>query len=330
MQKALNIVKNVLVWLITLAALGMMAFTIFSVTTFDQANRSVFGYRFFIVQSDSMSATDFGAGDVVFVKEVDPATLVEGDIIAYVSENDFNYGETVTHKIRALATTEDGEPGFITYGTTTDADDEAIVTYERVLGKYVGSLPGLGTFFAFLKSVPGYVLCILIPFLVLIAYYGVRCVRLYRRLRQEQASELQLERRQLEEERRQLEAMRAQLQGQAARPAAPQPMVTTGAGAHAGVAQGMPVGAMTGSQRAAVQPAATARTGAHAGAGTARTAAHASAARSGVVGAHARTGGPGHAAAGRTRNLNVPSVNYGDNPTTGFEQDRSTKNSNRR
>lgn len=299
MQKALNMAKNVLVWAVTLAALGMMAFTIFSVATFDQANRSVFGYRFFIVQSDSMSATDFSAGDVVFVKEVDPATLVEGDVIAYVSENDFNYGETVTHKIRSLATTEGGEPGFVTYGTTTDTDDEAVVTYERVLGKYVGSLPGVGTFFAFLKSVPGYALCILTPFLVLIAYYGARCVKLYRRLRQEQAAEMQLERRQLEEERRQLETMRAQLQLQ---------QQTSRSGAS--------------------------RAGVHASSGAgqsaARAGAHASASRSGAVGTHARTGGPGHAATGRTRNLNLPSVNHGDDPAVGFEQDRGTKNSNRR
>lgn len=81
MKKAWNIIKNILVWLILIAAIGMMIFTIFSVNTFDQSHRSIFGYKFFIVQSDSMSATDFDAGDIIFVKEVDPATLQEGDII---------------------------------------------------------------------------------------------------------------------------------------------------------------------------------------------------------------------------------------------------------
>ena len=155
MKKTLNIIKNILVWLILLAAIGMMVFTIFSVTTFDQSHRSVFGYKFFIVQSDSMSATDFDAGDIVFVKEIDPATLQEGDIIAYTSQNTHNYGETVTHKIRSLTTDENGNPGFITYGTTTNTDDEHIVTYPYVLGKYTGILPKVGTFFAFLKTTPG-------------------------------------------------------------------------------------------------------------------------------------------------------------------------------
>lgn len=212
MKKALNIIKSILVWAVLTAAIGMMVFTIFSVTTFDQSHRSVFGYKFFIVQSDSMSATDFDAGDIVFVKEVDPATLQEGDIIAYTSQNTHNYGETVTHKIRSIVTTEDGEPGFITYGTTTNTDDEAIVTYAYVLGKYTGSLPNVGTFFAFLKTTPGYILCILVPFLLLIGYNGLNCILLFRRYKREQMEELQAEKDKLAEERRQSAEMMRQLQ----------------------------------------------------------------------------------------------------------------------
>ena len=193
MKKAWNIIKNILVWLILIAAIGMMIFTVFSVNTFDQSHRSIFGYKFFIVRSDSMSATDFDAGDIVFVKEVDPATLQEGDIIAYTSQNTHNYGETVTHKIRSIVTTEDGNTGFITYGTTTNTDDETVVTYPYVLGKYTGNLPKVGTFFTFLKTTPGYILCILVPFLLLIGYNGLNCIILFRRYKREQREELQAE-----------------------------------------------------------------------------------------------------------------------------------------
>lgn len=220
MKKALKIIKNILVWVILIAAVGMMIFTIFSVSTFDQNNRSVFGYKFFIVRTDSMSATDFSAGDIVFIKEVDPATLQEGDIIAYVSQNSQNYGETVTHKIRRLTTAENGDPGFITYGTTTNTDDETVVTYPYVLGKYTGHLPKVGKFFAFLKTTPGYIICILVPFLLLIGYSGLNCISLFRRYKREQMEELQAEKDKLEEERRQsaemmkeLQALREQLAG---------------------------------------------------------------------------------------------------------------------
>ena len=218
MKKVLNIIKRILVCMVVLVAVGMMIFTIFSVTTFDQSHRSVFGYKFFIVRTDSMSATDFDAGDVIFVKNVDPSTLKEGDIISYTSQNTSNYGETVTHKIRTLTTDAEGNPGFVTYGTTTNTDDETVVTYPYVLGKYTGKLPKVGNFFVFLKTVPGYIVCILIPFLLLIGYNGLNCVILFRRYKREQMEELQEEKKQLEEERRQsaemmkeLQALRAQL-----------------------------------------------------------------------------------------------------------------------
>ena len=65
----------------------MMVFTIVSVNTFDRNDRDLFGYRCYIVVSDSMSKTDFNAGDLILVKEVDPTTLQVGDIISYQSQN---------------------------------------------------------------------------------------------------------------------------------------------------------------------------------------------------------------------------------------------------
>lgn len=220
-MKALRIIRTVLTWLVVAVAAFMMVFTIISVTTFNRADRSLFGRKAFIVLSDSMSKTDFNAGDLVLVKEVDPSTLQVGDIIAYTSQNSGNFGETVTHKIRALTTNENGEPGFITYGTTTDADDETVVTYPFVLGKYTGRLAGVGKFFMFLKTTPGYIACILVPFLVLILIEGIRCVQLFRQYKAEQQSELKKEREKLESERKETQqmmeellALKAQLSGQ--------------------------------------------------------------------------------------------------------------------
>ncbi|MBQ6856162.1 MAG: signal peptidase I [Lachnospiraceae bacterium] len=211
MKKILETITDILVWAIVLFAVGMMIFTIVSVNTFDQNHRSVFGYKAFIVRSDSMSKTDFDAGDVIFVKDVDPTTLDAGDIIAYISQNDHNYGDTVTHKIRRKATNENGAPGFITYGTTTDTDDEAIVTYPYVLGKYTGKLPKVGTFFTFLKTTQGYILCIFIPCMLLILYEGFNCITLFRQYKKEQMEELEAERQKIEEERRQSAEMMKEL-----------------------------------------------------------------------------------------------------------------------
>ena len=206
-MKAWKTIRNVLVILVAVLAVCMMLFTIVSVATFDRADRSLFGCRAFIVMSDSIKATDFASGDLIFVKQVDPDNLQPGDIIAYTSQNAESYGETITHKIRQRTTTEDGEPGFITYGTTTDTDDEAVVTYPAILGRYVRRLPGVGRFFLFLKTTPGYIVCILTPFVLLILLEGVHCMRLFAQYKKMQ----QAERDRLKAEREETQQMKQQL-----------------------------------------------------------------------------------------------------------------------
>ena len=229
MKKALNIIKTTFVWLVVALAVFMMIFTIISVTTFNRNDRDLFGYKAYIVNSDSMAATDFSAGDLIFVKEVDPNTLQEGDIITFVSQNSESFGETVTHKIRKLTRDANGNPGFITYGTTTDVNDATVVTFPYILGQYQSHLPHVGTFFQFLKTPQGYIVCIFIPFMLLILYQGVNCVQLFRQYKGEQIEEMNAEKARIEEERAQnakmmeeLLALKAQLERQAdATPQAP-------------------------------------------------------------------------------------------------------------
>ncbi len=220
MKKALNIIKTVFVWLVVLLAVSMMIFTVISVTTFNRNDRSLFGYKMYIVNSDSMAATDFDAGSLIFVKEVDPKTLKEGDIISFMSQSTDSFGETITHKIRKLTNDAEGNPGFVTYGTTTDTDDETIVTYPYVLGKYHGHIAWLGTFFNFLKTTTGYFVCIFVPFMLIILYEGVKFFSLFRRYKNEQMEEMQAEKDKLEAERaenakmlEELKALKAELEG---------------------------------------------------------------------------------------------------------------------
>ena len=220
MKKAFNIIKITTIWLIVLLAVSMMIFTVVSVTTFNRNDRALFGFKMYIVNSDSMAATDFDAGSLIFVKEVDPSTLKEGDIISFMSQDTDKFGETITHKIRKRTTDAEGNPGFITYGTTTNTDDETIVTYPYVLGQYQGNIPGLGTFFNFLKTTPGYFVCIFTPFMLIILYEGIKFFNLFRRYKREQMEEMQAEKDKIEAEKaenakmlEELKALKAQLEG---------------------------------------------------------------------------------------------------------------------
>ena len=137
-MKALKIIRSIFVWLMVALAVFMMIFTIVSVSTFDRADRSLFGYKAFIVLSDSMSKTDFNAGDLVLVKEVDPSTLKEGDIIALE-----NGKLTITEKsaVKALVKLAKNmvnrETSFITliYGEEVSEED-ANKAYEELRDKF--------------------------------------------------------------------------------------------------------------------------------------------------------------------------------------------------
>lgn len=210
-MKFWKVFRTILVWLVVVLAVFMMVFTIVSVTTFNSNQRTLFGYRALIVMSDSMSATDFSAGDLVLTRYVDPDTLQPGDIIAYSSLDPDSYGETITHKIRSRTTNASGEPGFVTYGTTTDTDDAIVVTYPYVLGKYTGRIPKAGSFFLFLKTTPGYIVCILLPFLLLILMEGVHCIRLFKQYKSDQQTELNEERERLRKDREETQRMKSEL-----------------------------------------------------------------------------------------------------------------------
>ena len=220
-KKISNIALKVVTWLLVAFTVFMTIFTIVTVTTVDKNERSVFGYRFYIVKTDSMSKSDknahldvhFNAGDIVIIKTLDdPTKLQAGDIISFMSTNTESYGETVTHMIREVKTNSEGRViGYVTYGTNTGVDDETLVEPAYVFGAYSGKLPGVGNFFAFVKTVPGYIVCILVPFLLLILYNGINVIRLFRKYRREQMEEMQAERNKIEEERAEAQRMMAEL-----------------------------------------------------------------------------------------------------------------------
>ena len=189
MKKILGIIKSILVWIFVIFAVSMTIFTVISVNTFNRNDRSILGYKAYIVNTDSMSKTDFKAGDLILVKETDPSTLKAGDIITYMSQNSESFGETITHKIRKVTTDSRGNPGFITYSTTTDQDDDT----------------------NFMKTPQGYILCIFVPFMLLIIYQAVNFVMVFRRYKREQLEELNAEKERIETEREQNAQMMEEL-----------------------------------------------------------------------------------------------------------------------
>ena len=228
--KIFSIIGKIFTWLVVIFAACMMIFTILSTTVFNKNDGTdIFGYRFMSVLSNSMSKSEKNANDkvhfctedIIIVKEMKDANkdgreYQAGDIIAF---NTYKEGKfvTVTHRIWEVKN-NNGMIEYVTYGTNTGAIDDTTVTPENIIGTYAGKISKGALFLAYLKSPLGYIICILIPFLLLIGYNGLNCIILFRRYRREQLEEMNAEKAKIEAERNQafemmkeLEALKAQM-----------------------------------------------------------------------------------------------------------------------
>ena len=179
MKKALNIIKKVISFVLLAMALFAVVFTIISVTTVNNTQRSLNGYKFFVVLSDSMSATDFSAGDMIVVKEVDVNTLEKDDIITFYSTDPKSLGEIITHKIREVKKNENGKLiGFETFGTTTNTTDETLAEPTNIIGQYQFSIPKLGYFIQFMKTPVAYIIFVAVPFALIIGHEVYKCFKI--------------------------------------------------------------------------------------------------------------------------------------------------------
>ena len=220
-KKALKITGNVLTVAVAILVVIMTVLTVFSMVFNRDGTASVFGVQAYVVQSDSMTP-EFAAGDVIFSEEVNPEELVAGDIITFISRDSASYGQTITHCIREV-TTYNGELAFITYGIATGVDDGTPAAASDVLGRYTFRIAGLGSFFEFLKSVPGYIVCILLPFLVIIGLQVANIVSAVRAARTEKAAAAAAERSRVEALEEEVARLRAQVGGASVGAQTPQP-----------------------------------------------------------------------------------------------------------
>ena len=218
-----NIALKVLAWILVALAVFMMIFTIFKVTTVDKTDRSIFGMKFYIVLSDSMSPSEnnkdmdvhFSAGDIVIAQDVEDKTKFQkGDIISYISMQEDSYLQTVTHMIYDFEYDEKGKlVGYVTYGTNkpTESQKPETVSPDKILGVYKANIPLIGHFFNYMKSTPGYIVCILVPFLLLILYNGINIIRLFRQYKGEQMDVMKAEREKIDAERAENQRMMQEL-----------------------------------------------------------------------------------------------------------------------
>ena len=106
------------------------------------------GFRCFNIISPSMEP-EYGVGDLVYVKEVDPATIKEGDVITFLVNEDLVVG---THRgVRVDAENQH----LYTKGDANQIEDQEPVHFNNVIGVPQFSIPKLGYVSDFIQNPPG-------------------------------------------------------------------------------------------------------------------------------------------------------------------------------
>ncbi len=184
-KKVLNIVVTILIVCVLIVSVLM---AMISLTAKDTGIPNVFGKATITVLSDSMKGDapdDFNKGDMIICDVVsDPvtATYEVGDVVTFQQDVDGDdKADLVTHRIYKV--NKDG-----TYQTKGDNND----TYDQdpngtaqfpnignvsILAVYHGTkIPGIGNFFAYLRTPIGFFLCVLLPMIIFFLYEAVRVV----------------------------------------------------------------------------------------------------------------------------------------------------------
>lgn len=126
------------------------------------------GIRSFVVITGSMQP-DIPVGSLIFTKNT--SDYVSGDIIAYKQGN-----ITVTHRIIGL-TDNNGKLEYITRGDANNAPDNSTVKTDEIYGKATLSIPYIGNIVGLMKTPAGFVISIIIPAIIFIAFEAMTIKR---------------------------------------------------------------------------------------------------------------------------------------------------------
>ncbi len=151
LKKIWGIVSTTLVVLMVLCAVFLMG-------------SRIIGYQCYTVISPSMEP-EYMVGDLLYVKEVDPATIKEGDVITFLVNEDLVVG---THRVVRV----DAEnQRFYTKGDANETEDGSPVHFNNVIGVPQFSIPKLGYVSDFVQNPPGMYITIGVGIVLILAVF---------------------------------------------------------------------------------------------------------------------------------------------------------------
>lgn len=127
----------------------------------------VFGYEPYGILSDSMEP-HIKTGSVVYVKSCQPSEVETGDVITFKTSVQNN--AVATHRV---VLNDQNNAAFVTKGDHNEEADAIPVSYERLLGKVMVSIPFLGTLYLWIVSALGMAVCTFTLIMIMVLWYFV-------------------------------------------------------------------------------------------------------------------------------------------------------------
>lgn len=174
----MKVLKSVLGGIVDFLMLVIIVFaigvTLISLNSEDNNISKIGKYIPLNVKTNSMEPTIM-EGDFIIVEECDPSELKVGDVISFLATEE----DTVivkTHRIVFIdETTKDRS--FITRGDNNEVNDNVPVFPSDVVGKWNDvRLAKVGTILDFVSSQTGFLICIVLPLLILFVYQIYRFI----------------------------------------------------------------------------------------------------------------------------------------------------------
>lgn len=135
-------------------------------------------FSIYTIATGSMTPNINQFDAVINMRVDDPNDLKVGDVITFISTSPLSKNFTITHRIKAITEDENGEVCYTTKGDANNIEDASCAKFENIIGKVIIRIPGLGYIQKFLASGIGWLLCILIPALIIIGRDILRITRL--------------------------------------------------------------------------------------------------------------------------------------------------------
>lgn len=135
-----------------------------TIATIASSNKFKTPYKLFSVQSGSMKPT-LNIGDLIITKEQNDYN--PQDIVTFDGGVDNNKKIIITHRIVEEKTKSNVEY-YTTKGDYNSVNDIDEISKEIIIGKYLFKIPLVGYLITFARTVPGFIILLVIPSTIII------------------------------------------------------------------------------------------------------------------------------------------------------------------